>query len=66
VYHFRTDVYHTPFYVFSIPDGKHSVAVFDKGALIHASHVCALRGFACLAADNRGNDNSPTGLRPTL
>ena len=57
-------MYHSPFPHFSIPDGKRSFATFDKGALIHASRVCALRGFACLAAVNRGNDNSPTGVPP--
>ena len=51
-------------YLFFFSDGKCSCATFDKGALIHASRVCALRGFACLAAGNRGNDNSPTGVPP--
>ena len=57
-------MYHFLFVRFSIPDGKRSYATFDKGALIHASRVCALRGFACLAAVNRGNNNSPTGVPP--
>jgi len=70
MYHFCAYMYHSPFSVFSIPDGKRSSAAFDKGILIHAPRVCALRGFACLAADNRGKGQQscptqfPYGLAP--